>query len=540
MKRFLTVLFICALLVLTALSVTAEEMVSTVDELLSAIRPGAVITLEGKTYNLTEASDYGKRLTGKYYYWAETVDGYELNLEDVDNLTLAGTDGTSIVTDPRYANVLYVEDCDAFTVKGITFGHTDGALCGAAVLYFEDCEDTTVEGCRIFGCGQTGIIAYACEKLTVTESTVYDCTYSGADLYSSHDVLVNDCTFTGIGSPEEDDYFYADGVFNMFGCRYVTVMNSVIAGNATGCLLQSDASRDVVFTGCRTEDNGFSDAIFRLAGYGITVSGCSFAEAASLPVYSSLEGYGDVQAADTEGVPLTGEALAAMTAVSAETRPESKTVTVKTDTGLHYYEVATADEFIAAIGSHRVICVTADINLSDATGEEEEGENWSYIDAMDGKELCILRADDLKIVAKESGITITTDPRYANVLNFAYCSDIELMGLTIGHTEGIEGECSGGVLLFTDCDDIEIEDCRLFGCGTVGISAMDCGEIEVEDTEIYDCSEGAVTLFSVKEAEFSGCYVHDCATPELYVDTECGKIEIDDKRISSGSHGWYD
>ena len=68
---------------------------------------------------------------------------------------------------------------------------------------------------------------------------------------------------------------------------------------------------------------------------------------------------------------------------------------------------------------------------------------------------------------------------------------------------------------FQNCQGIEIVDCRLYGCGILGICASGCDDLYVENTEIYDCSYGAVELYTVDGAEFVNCNIHDSYIPEI-------------------------
>ena len=61
-----------------------EVTVSTVDELLDAITPNTVITLNDGIYDLSKASTYGGPQRGAYWMWEETYDGYMLVIENID------------------------------------------------------------------------------------------------------------------------------------------------------------------------------------------------------------------------------------------------------------------------------------------------------------------------------------------------------------------------------------------------------------------------------------------------------------------------
>lgn len=184
--------------------------VSTVDEFLAALDSDTTIFLEPGEYNLTAASNYGG-LGGSCYSWENTyVDGYQLLIRGISNLTIEAesADTTSIVTDPRYANVLYFYGVDNLTLRNVKVGRTEepGACSGGVVL--EYCHGALIEGCKLFGCGTIGVDAIYCKDLTVNRCEIYECSASGITLWNCEVVRAFECDFHDIGEGESD-YFYA-------------------------------------------------------------------------------------------------------------------------------------------------------------------------------------------------------------------------------------------------------------------------------------------------------------------------------------------
>lgn len=160
--------------------------------------------------------------------------------------------------------------------------------------------------------------------------------------------------------------------------------------------------------------------------------------------------------------------------------------------------VTTVDEFLAAIAPNTEIIVDAELlDLSKATGYgETDGDYYYWADAHDGPELYITEVSNLTIRGygeDHNANVISSVPRYSNVLNFYNCSNILVKGLTAGHTEE-PGYCQGGVLFFMNCQDILVEDCGLFGCGTLGVKAESSKNIQIINNDIYDCTVGGVEL----------------------------------------------
>jgi len=176
--------------------------VSTVDELVAAIAPNTTIYLEPGEYNLTEASDYGG-LGGEYYTWGEEFDGFSLVLKGVKALSIVsdGPDKTSIVTRPRYADVLRLEDCSGVTLKGFTAGHTEEqGSCTGDVIALESSGDLLIEDCSLFGCGVHGINASGCTELQVKDTEIHHCEYEAATLYDCYSVSFINCNIHHNGS----------------------------------------------------------------------------------------------------------------------------------------------------------------------------------------------------------------------------------------------------------------------------------------------------------------------------------------------------
>lgn len=183
------------------------------------------------------------------------------------------------------------------------------------------------------------------------------------------------------------------------------------------------------------------------------------------------------------------------------------------------YHVSTAEEFIHAIGSNRVIYLDyAIFNLSEQiTDMSDNGIVERYYDAMDanpsngpvcavwandGIELCITGVKNLTIKSAylDRSPRVLAEPRYANTISFSHCQGVTIESLVLGHTEG--GYCTGGVLYFADCKGITIRHCELFGCGIQGIETRQCENLLFDRSQIRDCTYGIMTLVSSRKCVF--------------------------------------
>ena len=104
--------------------------------------------------------------------------------------------------------------------------------------------------------------------------------------------------------------------------------------------------------------------------------------------------------------------------------------------------------------------------------------------------------------------TLLVNPRYANVICFRECSNIKLIGLTLGHTPR-KGSCMGSVLRFENCNNIQLDSLELFGCGTYGIELENCTNIRTNGIKIFECSYGALSIIN-SNLEFSNSMIYDC------------------------------
>ena len=179
------------------------------------------------------------------------------------------------------------------------------------------------------------------------------------------------------------------------------------------------------------------------------------------------------------------------------------------------YEVATAHEFLNALGSNRTIILTSDsYDITDALldlpsllldfeSAETTDRNVYCLDNYDGPELHIANISNLTILTEHPVVTFLAQPRYADVITFEKCSGIRIEGVTFGHTE--EGYCDRGVLGFYNCSRVDLVNCDLFGCGTEGIILENCSNMTFTATKIRDCSYHIMHLYDSRNVRFESC-----------------------------------
>ena len=210
-------------------------------------------------------------------------------------------------------------------------------------------------------------------------------------------------------------------------------------------------------------------------------------------------------------VPTTIPVTEPETTSASETEPEQVfqvTITPVITQPQTQVTVSTVDEFLAAIGPNTEILLNAELlDLSEATGfGKDSGEYYYWGEEFDGSELRICQVSNLTIrgTGENHGVNvIAADPRYADVLTFENCSNIHTVGFTAGHSKE-PGCCMGGVLSFQNCQDILVEDCGLFGCGTLGVKGESSKNMQIVGNEIYECSVGGVYFSNCDNVNVDG------------------------------------
>lgn len=246
--------------------------VSTAAELVAAIAPNTEIILAPGEYNLTPLAN---KTNNPYVVWTEEFDGPQLNILNVEGLTLRGQNmaKTNILVTPRYADVLHFEGCTDVVLDALTIGHTPTGSCEGSVLNFSSSAGILVTGSDLYGCGTYGIEALYASNLLVEKSNIRDCSYGAAIIQGSQNVTIDQCQVYG------NDAF---DLFNLYGSSNVAITSSVIRDTAdvdTGywSLLTVEGASGILVKNCEFKNNAhatFSDVA--PGGAELTVEGCTF------------------------------------------------------------------------------------------------------------------------------------------------------------------------------------------------------------------------------------------------------------------------
>lgn len=202
-------------------------------------------------------------------------------------------------------------------------------------------------------------------------------------------------------------------------------------------------------------------------------------------------------------------------------------------------EAPDAVSLLKNIGKNTKIILTGkEYNLSNVVGISNP--HVKKTDVFDGEEYMISGVENLTIESKK-GVKplIVVKPRYANVLTFEGCYNIRLEGITAGHTAE-PGYCTGGVIAFKDTEKADLVNCKLYGCGTYGVTGERSSFLNVSDSEIYDCTYGCVEFYDCRDVFFSYCMFRDSKEFNMFHFSNSARITIKDSEIKNNEtiQGW--
>jgi hypothetical protein len=113
-------------------------------------------------------------------------------------------------------------------------------------------------------------------------------------------------------------------------------------------------------------------------------------------------------------------------------------------------------EFLKEFRSYRRLHLdAARLNIAYLNNHENKHIHWS--EAHDGAELHVqdARTTSVQSIGKSE---LLTDSMYSWVVRFVRCCDLNINGLVMGHAPA--GQCAGGVIAFSDCAKVKIQDCE--------------------------------------------------------------------------------
>lgn len=227
--------------------------VSTVEEMVKAIKDDAVIVLEPGTYNLTEyllknpQIEYGVKTDGssKGVVALGSITEPAFVITGINNMKICSRDKDNmaeLVSEPRFELVMQLDNCVDVICENVIMGHTkEQGSCGGDVIGITNSDGISVKGCDLYGCGAYGAYVNNCQYVDFKATTVHDCSYGCMELYDSGTVSLINCTFENCSGGSMfviyGTYLYAnnttfrklegdmvmadeDSTFYMYGCTF--------------------------------------------------------------------------------------------------------------------------------------------------------------------------------------------------------------------------------------------------------------------------------------------------------------------------------
>ena len=201
--------------------------VSNAEELLNAIADNTKIILKEGEYDLSAASPKAGSdkvyLTKDHEQEGGTIE--EVQIREVSNLRLEAEENAQVeisISDPAYP-VIGFYDSHHCSIDGITMGHhVEPGTCGGSVIYINNCDSFSVKGCELYGSGTYGLECYSAYSLTCTDTEIYDCTY---------------------------------GIVDLINCSGADFTNCRMHDNRDMCMISSTQSYGINFEGCEFDNN---------------------------------------------------------------------------------------------------------------------------------------------------------------------------------------------------------------------------------------------------------------------------------------------
>jgi hypothetical protein len=460
---------------------TPEAMavqVATMDELMNAIKPGAVIFVKNGDYNFQEwlkTVDADKwNTTNQYVYLEFATTSFQAIIHGVDHLSITGetTSGVKLVNEDTYADVLNFDDCHSISLDHMTMGHGEAGDCTGDVLEFYNCTDVSLDTMDLYGCGTYGVNASYCHGINISGTTIRECSYGIISIGNSTDVNFRNCELK----------------------------------DCTGYYQLESWNSELLFESCNFSGNGKGDDCEFIAddsNKSIYFKGCSFSEWESEQL-TNMENGGCVVC--------------------------DENCKFKGSDGRKPVIVKTAEDLVNAIDQGAMIILEpGTYNLSEyIEGVDMSSFNDSHsfvqiTDYFDGRGIEIY-GDNISFTGrtgKAKDTTILLEPRYAHCFSMDGTYGTFFRGLTVGHTQ--TGDCDGAVMQLSNSVGSVFADCDLYGCGTVGIQSYGGDDIYVMNSNIHDCSFASFVLsegngtFVGSNTIFdgNGCSIYDC--DDMYI-----------------------
>lgn len=193
-------------------------------------------------------------------------------------------------------------------------------------------------------------------------------------------------------------------------------------------------------------------------------------------------------------------------------------------------EISTVDQLVDAVGPNRVIRLApGDYNLSKVRAGSHEF--MSIEPEFDGPQLVFHSLKNVELFCDgPEPAHLYVEPRYAFALYLSRCEGVRLRNLRFGHSPD-PGECIGGVVRIGQSKNIDLNECDLYGCGTVGLLLEHVESVVVSNSLIRDCNHAFVDIAASRDVMLHHCTFRNNAVYYGFQMTSSDNIRIADTMI---------
>lgn len=209
--------------------------------------------------------------------------------------------------------------------------------------------------------------------------------------------------------------------------------------------------------------------------------------------------------------------------------------------------VSTVQALFEAIGNDMEITLEDGVyDMSRVTGGSEYAVIFDFSEYdMEDRTIAIKNVRNLHLRAKNTGkVKLVTTYAFVPVLRIEGGFNISIQGMSIGH-DIAPGMCDGAVLATEGVSGLTVNDCDLYGSGTVGLQAMGCSFIRMNNTVIRECTQGLLYLENTSDCRFSKCTMKDSGGNHLVTlsaayEVHFDNVAFDNNQVPSDEYGPYD
>ena len=206
--------------------------------------------------------------------------------------------------------------------------------------------------------------------------------------------------------------------------------------------------------------------------------------------------------------------------------------------------VSNVYEFVESIGPNRKILLKPgvyDLNYLTHRIQNDYVRWFCEYDENTFGELFIENVANLTIEGLgDREVEIVTRRTDERVLSFFDSENIVLKNIIAGHGLNDYGSinsdgCTAAVLYFAGSNNIKIESCDLYGCGSYAISVRSVKGINVLDSILEECTSGAVNASNLQNAVFDNCVFSNNNGNELFLIDSSEGIMVKNSRITDNN-----